>query len=209
MTPLLMLKAQTGQYSALFNRPDTLQKEKERYRNELAWRREYRNPENVTLDPNTADPQLILSKDLKSVRFENTTQELPENPKRFTSGPCILGSEGFEFGILAWEVEVGDEGYRAVGALKESAGRSEAFHLGHPPDKGTWAIYLTEDSVKSMKERPTKLGLHLDFDCRKLYIYNAETMNLIWAFYVDVDEKIFPFFCIGPGAQIKITDVEL
>nr|XP_033771660.1 butyrophilin subfamily 1 member A1-like isoform X2 [Geotrypetes seraphini] len=188
---------------------EILEKEQERNRNELVWRRGDPSPANVTLDSETAHPRLILSNDLKSVRLGNTTQELPDNPKRFTSDPCILGSKGFSYGMHTWEVEVGDEGDRAVGAMKESVGRKEDFPRRHSPEKGTWAVYLTEESLKSMGERPKKLGVHLSFDCRKLNIYNAETMKRIWTFYIEVDEKIFPFFCIGPGAEMKITDLEL
>nr|XP_033771670.1 E3 ubiquitin-protein ligase TRIM39-like isoform X3 [Geotrypetes seraphini] len=193
----------------LSHKIEILQKEKEILEKEQVWRRGDPSPANVTLDSETAHPRLILSNDLKSVRLGNTTQELPDNPKRFTSDPCILGSKGFSYGMHTWEVEVGDEGDRAVGAMKESVGRKEDFPRRHSPEKGTWAVYLTEESLKSMGERPKKLGVHLSFDCRKLNIYNAETMKRIWTFYIEVDEKIFPFFCIGPGAEMKITDLEL
>ncbi|KFV12473.1 Tripartite motif-containing protein 15, partial [Pterocles gutturalis] len=48
----------------------------------------------VTLDPETMSPYLILSKDHKTVRLGDGQQNLPDNPKRFTGSPSVLGSQG-------------------------------------------------------------------------------------------------------------------
>ncbi|KFP99731.1 Tripartite motif-containing protein 15, partial [Haliaeetus albicilla] len=48
----------------------------------------------VTLDPETASPYLILSKDRKTVWLGDGQQNLPDSPKRFTGSPSVLGSQG-------------------------------------------------------------------------------------------------------------------
>ncbi|NXK12861.1 TRI15 protein, partial [Herpetotheres cachinnans] len=48
----------------------------------------------VTLDPETASPYLILAKDCKTVWLADRQQNLPDNPKRFTGSPSVLGSQG-------------------------------------------------------------------------------------------------------------------
>ncbi|CAM5171758.1 unnamed protein product [Eretmochelys imbricata] len=78
-------------------------------------------PVNVILDPDTAHPRLILSEDQKSVKWGDTRQHLPNNPERFDSWACVLGSEGFTSGIYCWDVEVGDRGFWAVGGREKSA----------------------------------------------------------------------------------------
>ncbi|NWX01357.1 TRI15 protein, partial [Caloenas nicobarica] len=48
----------------------------------------------VTLDPETASPYLILSKDCKTVRLGGRQENLPDTPQRFTGSPSVLGSQG-------------------------------------------------------------------------------------------------------------------
>ncbi|NXW81923.1 TRI15 protein, partial [Alopecoenas beccarii] len=48
----------------------------------------------VTLDPETASPYLILSKDCKTVRLGSRQENLPDTPQRFTGSPSALGSQG-------------------------------------------------------------------------------------------------------------------
>uniref|UniRef100_A0A674F3U8 Uncharacterized protein n=1 Tax=Salmo trutta TaxID=8032 RepID=A0A674F3U8_SALTR len=60
----------------------------------------------VTLDPDTAHPSLVLSEDGKQVRRGNTKQHLPDKPVRFSTCPCILGKEGFSSGRFYYEVTV-------------------------------------------------------------------------------------------------------
>ncbi|ROL01441.1 Tripartite motif-containing protein 47 [Anabarilius grahami] len=49
----------------------------------------------VTLDPDTANPYLILSDDGKQVSHGNIKQDVPKNLKRFYGWFCVLSKEGF------------------------------------------------------------------------------------------------------------------
>ncbi|XP_029442247.1 E3 ubiquitin-protein ligase TRIM11-like [Rhinatrema bivittatum] len=60
----------------------------------------------VTLDPETAHPELLLSEDGKRVRGGGRKQSLPRSPRRFDSEPCVLGREGFTSGRHYWEVGI-------------------------------------------------------------------------------------------------------
>ncbi|XP_065420674.1 zinc finger protein RFP-like [Chrysemys picta bellii] len=93
---------------------------------------------NVTLDPDTAHPQLVLSEDGKSVSWGDTRQQLPSNPERFNTMLYVLGCEGFTSGRHCWEVEVGGWGGWAVGVAKESVRRKG--QISRSPEGGIWAV---------------------------------------------------------------------
>ncbi|XP_039357074.1 E3 ubiquitin-protein ligase TRIM11-like isoform X2 [Mauremys reevesii] len=68
----------------------------------------------VTLNPKTANPQLVLSSDRRSVRLGDERKDLLNCHERFDTAPCVLANEGFSFGRYYWEVEV-DLGHCGVG----------------------------------------------------------------------------------------------
>ncbi|XP_075769697.1 E3 ubiquitin-protein ligase TRIM41 [Pelodiscus sinensis] len=168
----------------------------------------------VTLDPDTAHPHLSLSLDRRSVRLGDRRQDVPDNPKRFDSDYCVLGSHGFSEGRHYWEVEVGGRRGWAVGAARETARRKEK--TGGPYQKREiWcvgangkkyqALTATEQTALPAGEKLRRFGVYLDYERGQLCFYNAESMAHIHTFNATFRERIFPFFRIlAKGTRIKI-----
>ncbi|XP_072891122.1 zinc-binding protein A33-like [Hemitrygon akajei] len=92
----------------------------------------------VTLDVETANPDLEVSEDRKSVRRSRTRRNLPITWKRFTHWQCVLGSEGFTSGRHYWEVEVTGNQFWCLGVAAESVARMRSVRLR--PETGFWVI---------------------------------------------------------------------
>ncbi|XP_024079252.1 zinc finger protein RFP-like [Terrapene carolina triunguis] len=112
---------------------------------------------NVTLDPDTAHPKLILSEDRKSVRWGGMWQDLSNNPERFDTVFCVLGCEGFTLGRHCWEVEVGDGTFWAVGVARESVGRKG--WISRSPEGGIWAVEWWWGQFRALTSPVTLLPL--------------------------------------------------
>uniref|UniRef100_A0A674IY19 Uncharacterized protein n=1 Tax=Terrapene triunguis TaxID=2587831 RepID=A0A674IY19_9SAUR len=167
----------------------------------------------VTLDPDTAHPRLVLSEDGKSVRWEDTRQHVPDNPKRFDSSRCVLGLEGFSSGRHYWEVEVEDGGAWAVGVARESVRRKGRVNVN--PEEGIWAVgqcgtqYLALTSPKiplSLGERPRTIGIYLDCEEGRVAFFDADNEAPIFTFPPASvpGEKILPLLCLGRGSQFRL-----
>ncbi|NXE57971.1 BT1A1 protein, partial [Casuarius casuarius] len=103
---------------------------------------------NMTLDPATVHPWLLLSKDGRGVRWGEEQQELPERPERFDAWRCVMGREGFSAGRHAWEVMVGGGKSWGVGLARASLKRKGRTYLG--PEEGVWAVVKLEEVFRAL-----------------------------------------------------------
>ncbi|XP_065271702.1 zinc finger protein RFP-like [Emys orbicularis] len=148
---------------------------------------------NVTLDPDTAHPKLVLSEGRKSVKWGDTRQYLPNNPERFDSEPCALGCEGFTSGRHCWEVEVGDGGCWAVGVARESVGRKGLISLS--PEGGIWAVQQLGGQFWALTSPVTTLHRRRA-PSRIQVCLNCDQGQVI---FIDADDKA-PIFTFPPGS---------
>ncbi|XP_058844951.1 butyrophilin subfamily 2 member A2-like isoform X2 [Acipenser ruthenus] len=160
----------------------------------------------VTLDPDTAHPELILSAEGKQVRWGVTRKDLPDNPQRFDYRHCVLGREGFISGRHYWQVQVGGNTRWRLGASRESAKKEGEFSM--TPQQGYWTVEwwwsrdvftaLTDpQTILPLSLKPQKLGVYLDYEEGQLSFYNLETRSHIYTF-TDMEfnpsEKLYPLF---------------
>ncbi len=158
----------------------------------------------MTLDPDTAQPKLILSDDGKQVRCGDITQKLPDTPERFNKGPCVLGKEGFSSGRCYFEVQVKGKTEWALGVARESINRKGAITL--TPSNGYWTVCLENgDEYKacaspsvslSLRVKPQRVGVFVDYEEGLVSFYDVESSSHIYSFTAQsFTEKLFPYFC--------------
>ncbi|XP_059814641.1 E3 ubiquitin-protein ligase TRIM39-like [Hypanus sabinus] len=163
----------------------------------------------VTLDVETANPELEVSEDRKSVRGTETWRNLPDTGKRFTYWACVLGSEGFTSGRHYWEVEVTGNRFWWLGVAAESVKRKRRVSLS--PETGFWVIrrvgdvlyrdYDVSRVLPSPGSRlaagpiPGRVGVYLSYESGTVSFYNAETKSHLHTFTGNkFTGKLYPFF---------------
>lgn len=141
----------------------------------------------ITLDPDTANPELVLSEDMQSVRRGDLRQPLPDSPERFDPGPCVLGREPLSSGRHYWEVEVGDRASWALGVCRENANRKEKGELF--AGNGFWILVFlggfynsSERAFAPLRDPPRRVGIFLDYEAGHLAFYSATDGSLLYAF---------------------------
>nr|XP_048674454.1 zinc finger protein RFP-like isoform X3 [Caretta caretta]XP_048674457.1 zinc finger protein RFP-like isoform X6 [Caretta caretta]XP_048674459.1 zinc finger protein RFP-like isoform X7 [Caretta caretta] len=175
---------------------------------------------NVTLDPDTAHPKLILSEDRQHVKYGDAWQDLPHNPKRFDSSLCVLGCEGFTSGRHYWELEVGEGGGWAVGVARESVKRKGP--VKYSPEGGIfsvalrrgeyWALTSSEEIPLSLSWVPQRIRVSLDYEGGQVALFDADRKSLIFCYLKAsfTGERVLPFFwVVGKVSWLRLAPSEM
>ncbi|XP_029297772.1 LOW QUALITY PROTEIN: E3 ubiquitin-protein ligase TRIM21-like [Cottoperca gobio] len=185
---------------------ETLSQEMKKLLGEAELKRVQKYAVDVTLDADTAHPYLILSDDEKQVSHGDVKKNLPDNPKRFSDCACVLGKQSFSSGRFYFEVQVKGKSQWILGVTRESINRKGRVSLS--PQFGYWTIWLRdrneykalEDSSLrlSLKSRPQKVGVFVDYQEGLVSFYDVDAAALIYSFTgCSFTEKLFPFFSPG------------
>ncbi|NXX99201.1 TRI27 protein, partial [Centropus bengalensis] len=157
----------------------------------------------VTLDPATAGPEVILSENLKEASWGRPDHRWPEAPGRFDTDPCVLASEGFTSGRHYWELEATGR-FWTVGVARESLQRKG--HVLFQPNATMWGLQkydelcvaLTAPSNTFVPFLDGEIGVFLDYGVGQVSFYAAASRQLIFTFRAGSfgGEKVFPYFSV-------------
>ncbi|XP_051256796.1 E3 ubiquitin-protein ligase TRIM21-like isoform X2 [Dicentrarchus labrax] len=164
----------------------------------------------VTLDPDTAHPYLILSDDGKQVKHGDVKKNLPDNPERFDTCVNVLAKQSFSSGRFYYEVQVKGKTDWTLGVVRESINRKGKITLS--PQDGYWTIRLrNENEYKaladpsvclSLQSQPEKVGVFVDYEEGLVSFYDVDAAALIYSFTgCSFTEKLYPYF--GPCINNK------
>ncbi|XP_049429412.1 E3 ubiquitin-protein ligase TRIM21-like isoform X2 [Epinephelus fuscoguttatus] len=179
---------------------------------EVELKRVQQSAVDVTLDPDTAHPWLILSDDGKQVKHGDVKKNLPNNPERFDYCPNVLAKQSFSSGRFYYEVQVKGKTEWDLGVARESINRKGSNTLS--PQDGHWMIWLrNENEYKalaspsvhlSLKSRPEKVGVFVDYEEGLVSFYDVDAAALIYSFTgCSFTEKLYPYFspCVNDGGK--------
>ncbi|XP_037687436.1 tripartite motif-containing protein 60-like [Choloepus didactylus] len=154
----------------------------------------------LTLDPETAHPNLIISEDRKGAIFGVMKPKCLPKSKAFSSYQAVRGCEGFDAGRHYWQVEVRGTGELALGVCKESFPMNAC--ISPSPNNGCWKFHLwsrTHGTSDSVNHR--QIGIFLDYELGEVSFYNLNNRSHLYTCKGMFTEKLVPYFSLGPATK--------
>ncbi|XP_076017934.1 E3 ubiquitin-protein ligase TRIM39-like [Genypterus blacodes] len=182
---------------------ETISKEVKKLLEKLELKRIQQFAADVTLDPDTAHPKLILSNDEKQVHHVDVRKNLPDKPQRFDPSVCVLGKQSFSSGRFYFEVQVKGKTEWDLGVTTETSKRKGDITLS--PQHGYWTVMLRNENEfsacdasplrLSLKSKPEKVGVFVDYEEGLVSFYDVDAAALIFSFTGrSFTHKLLPFF---------------
>ncbi|XP_036609702.1 probable E3 ubiquitin-protein ligase TRIML1 isoform X2 [Trichosurus vulpecula] len=157
----------------------------------------------ITLDPQSANPHLILSEDLKKVQYASVPQDLPDNEERFDYVLAVLGAQTFTSGKHYWEVEVGDKTEWELGICKDSVSRkgklsSSSEDVRTLCTSGNCFFLVNSQNGFQLRQPIPKVGIFLDYEKGHIAFYDVTDISLIYSpSNIVFEGPIRPYFSFG------------
>ncbi|XP_041847661.1 tripartite motif-containing protein 16-like [Melanotaenia boesemani] len=168
----------------------------------------------ITLDPNTAHTQLLLSEGNKKVTRMDQHQSYSSHPDRFTHLSQVLSRESLT-GRCYWEVEMRGNVDVAVAYKNISrAGGESGFGFN---DK-SWSLYCHQNRYQFLYNniinsisgpRSSRVGVYLDHRAGILSFYSvSETRTLLHRVQTTFTQPLYAGFRVGPGSSAELCEVK-
>ncbi|XP_029292522.1 LOW QUALITY PROTEIN: E3 ubiquitin/ISG15 ligase TRIM25 [Cottoperca gobio] len=170
------------------------------------------NPLDLTFNLCTAHPSLMVSNDLRSVKYSPTKLPYSEHPERFTSAPQVLCSQGFSSGEHMWVVEVGANSMWSLGVCYKSIlRRGDHSRLGH--NSVSWRLQWKNGKLTvcqsscnvalgEMTNHPLRIEVALDYEAGTLMFHSTKGhREHLHTFRAVFREPVYPAFSIHSNTQ--------
>ncbi|XP_073803507.1 NACHT, LRR and PYD domains-containing protein 3-like [Danio rerio] len=172
----------------------------------------------LTLDPNTAHTQLILSEENREVKSVRENQPYPDHPDRFDVYLQVLCRESV-CGRCYWEIDwSGDDhgvwisvSYKSIRRKGKGAecvfGRNaQSWCLSCSSSRSSFSHNHTH-TVLPVKALSRRIGVFVDHSAGTLIFYNIyrDTMSLIHSVQTTFTEPLYPGFWLYPGSSVKLS----
>ncbi|XP_073804368.1 NLR family CARD domain-containing protein 3-like [Danio rerio] len=170
----------------------------------------------LTLDPNTANTELILSEENREVKSVRENQPYPDHPDRFDDLPQVLCRESV-CGRCYWEIDwSGDEVEISVSykSIRRKGGGDECGFGGNAQ---SWSLICSSsrftfshndtDTDLPVEPLSSRIGVFVDHSAGTLIFYNIyrDTMSLIHSVQTTFTEPLCAGFTVYSGSSVKLS----
>ncbi|XP_037395016.1 tripartite motif-containing protein 16-like [Pygocentrus nattereri] len=169
----------------------------------------------LTLDPNTANQYLRLSKRNRVVTWSAIDQLYPDHPDRFECFSQVLCRESVS-GRCYWEVEWSESGGSGIAVsyknIRRKGNSTEcAFGLNvrswrlHCSRSGCSFMHNNEKTDIPVVPRSCRIGVYVDYSAGTLSFYSvSDTMTLLHRVHTTFTRSIYPGFTVFLESSIKL-----
>ncbi|XP_067833532.1 E3 ubiquitin/ISG15 ligase TRIM25-like [Heptranchias perlo] len=172
----------------------------------------------MSLDPKTANWNLVLSNDLRSVTRTGQDQPYPPHPERFKDWPQVLCSQSFSSGSHSWDVETDGKEWR-IGIVCGSAER-EGRESGLGFSSKSWCLRYSvlfgvslgaghNSQFTDLPSIPSKsrIRVQLDYEAGTVSFHRVtDSLTHLHTFQTTFTEPVFPAFYCGKKTSRKLLN---
>ncbi|XP_053547001.1 LOW QUALITY PROTEIN: E3 ubiquitin/ISG15 ligase TRIM25-like [Bombina bombina] len=173
----------------------------------------------ILLDIQTAESNVIVSGDLKTVSWSHIRQKRPETPERFTYYPQVLSTRSVSSGRHYWEVQISKSGEWRVGVCYPSMGRARCQSLVGDNNKswslcyyrsfGNTIFSVTHNNIDTSLDSPLScdtVGILLDYEAGRLTFYElCDPIRHLHTITITFTEPLHAaFYVYKDGACVRI-----
>ncbi|XP_029603870.1 NACHT, LRR and PYD domains-containing protein 3-like [Salmo trutta] len=175
----------------------------------------------LTLDPNTANPHLVLSEGNRKVTCVVEDQHYEDHPDRFDCSPQVLCREGLSGCRYYWEVEK-DGGKADIGVVYKGMNRKgweDDSKIGG--NRKSWSLvcshcgyHFNHPGVSRSISGPdfNRVGVYLDWPAGTLSFYSVSssgTLTHLYTFYTTFTEPLYPGFGVcSSSSSVTLCQID-
>ncbi|XP_026145675.1 NACHT, LRR and PYD domains-containing protein 12-like [Carassius auratus] len=158
----------------------------------------------LTLDPNTANTQLILSDENRKITYVEDHQQYPDHPERFADIPQVLCQESLT-GRCYWEVEWGS--WARIAVTYKGISRKDGTVCKFGYNDKSWCLNCSLNgtavwhnnvfTIVTHSPPSTRVGVYLDWPAGTLSFYrvsDTHTLTHLHTFNTKFTEPLYAGF---------------
>ncbi|XP_026093200.1 NACHT, LRR and PYD domains-containing protein 3 [Carassius auratus] len=167
----------------------------------------------LTLDPNTAHTELVLSEEDRKVTNVREKQLYPDHPDRFDNVCQVLCRESV-CGRCYWEIEwSGRDGVRVSVSYKSINKKGKGVQSEFGCNDQSWSLFCSSERYifrhnDKYTDLPaenisSRIGVYVDHSAGTLSFYSvSDTMRLIHTVQTTFTQPLYPGFMVYPGFKV-------